>query len=115
MALLFRTVGRRHGLELIYTSRRIGAAEAARIGLINRSVPRAELQQAAQSLAEEIASRSPAIVRLGRRAFQVQDGLPLDRALEYLADQIFLNSLAEDAAEGVAAFFEKRKPEWKGR
>ncbi len=67
------------------------------------------------ALAEKLAGKSQAVLALGRRAFFTAEDLPLPLALEHLSSQLSLNVLAEDAAEGVTAFLEKRKPEWKDR
>jgi enoyl-CoA hydratase len=114
-ALLHRAIAPKHAMELVLTGRRIDAAEAARIGLVNRAVPRSELDASVAQLAKELASKSPAILRLGKRALAKTADAPLGTALELLAAQLSINSLAEDAAEGVAAFLEKRPPDWKGR
>jgi enoyl-CoA hydratase/carnithine racemase len=78
-------------------------------------VPRAELAQRTSELLETLSQKSPAALRLGRRAFYSTQDLPYEAQLEALCAQLSLNALAEDAAEGVAAFLEKRKPEFKGR
>lgn len=115
MALIVRNVGRKHALELLMTGERMSAERAAEIGLINRCVPRQELDAATQALALRLASFSPVVMRLGRDAFYTMEDMPLDGALDYLCSQLSLNTLTEDAAEGVMAFIQKRAPEWKGR
>jgi enoyl-CoA hydratase/carnithine racemase len=114
LAPLSRCLGRRAALELVLTGRRIDAAEARALGLINRAVPRAELAAAAQELLDLLAQKSPTALRLGRRAFYATQDLPYEAQLEALCAQLSLNSLSGDTAEGVAAFLEKRKPEFKG-
>jgi enoyl-CoA hydratase/carnithine racemase len=114
-ALLFRALAPKHAMELVLTGRRIDAAEALRIGLVNRALPRAELDAAVAGLAAELASKSPAVLRLGKRALASTRDLATGPALELLAAQLSVNSLAEDALEGIAAFLEKRPPDWKGR
>ena len=115
LAPLVRTVGRRAALELVFTARKLDAAEAKSMGLVNRAVPRAQLDAATDELLATLAAKSPAVLRLGRRAFHLTEGLPYEQQLEALCAQLSLNALAEDALEGLSAFFEKRKPEWKGR
>jgi len=115
MALLQRHLGRKRALELVMTGDRLPAAEALRLGLLNRVVPREGLDAAVAALVEKLAGKSQAILALGRRAFHTAEDLPLGPALEFLSAQLSLNVLAEDAAEGVTAFLEKRSPEWKDR
>lgn len=115
IALLQRHVGRKRALGLVLTGDRVPAREALAMGLVSRVVPRADLDAATNALAEKLADKSQAILALGRRAFAVAEDLPLAQAFEYLASQLSLNTLAEDAAEGVTAFLEKRPPAWKDR
>jgi len=115
MALLQRHVGRKRALELVLTGERISAARAVELGLVNRAVPRASLDEAAFGLARTLAGKSQATLALGRRAFYTAEDLPLAQALEYLASQLTLNVGLEDAAEGVGAFLEKRAPQWRDR
>lgn len=115
MALLQRHVGRKRALELVLTGVRIPAREAQQLGLVNRVVPRSELDAAVGALGGVLARKSQAILALGRRAFFTAEDLPLSQAFEFLASQLSLNVLAEDAAEGVTAFLEKRPPRWTDR
>ena len=112
---LVRSMPPKKVLELMLTGRRVGAAEAERIGFVNRVVPVDELDAAVAELAGALAAKSPAIVRLGRDSFyEVWDRAAAD-ALAYLHPLLTVTTLTEDAQEGLAAFAEKRRPEWKGR
>jgi enoyl-CoA hydratase/carnithine racemase len=115
MALLQRHVGRKRALELVLTGDRLTAKQALEWGLVSRVVPAAELDQATDALAQKLAGKSRAIVALGRRSFFTAEDLPLGQAVEFLSSQLSLNVLAEDAAEGVTAFLEKRPPKWNDR
>src|SRR5207302_4479927 len=76
VAPLSRVIGRRAALEMVFTARRLDAAEAVRIGLVNRAAPRAELERATQILLDTLAEKSPTALRMGRRAFYAVQDLP---------------------------------------
>ena len=108
-----RNLSRKHALEMALTGDQFDAATAERFGLINRSVPASELEQATQELAGKIASRSAESIARGKSAFYRQVEMPLDKAFE-LANQVMRDNLTSDgdAKEGIGAFLEKRDPEW---
>jgi enoyl-CoA hydratase/carnithine racemase len=112
---LLRSMPPRIALELMATGRRVGAEEALRIGFVNRVVPTDELDDAVDELARDLASKSPLIMRLGRDAFYRVLEMDSDEALDYLQSMLTITSLSEDTAEGIAAFAEKRRPEWRGK
>jgi enoyl-CoA hydratase/carnithine racemase len=112
---LLRSMPAKQAYELMATGRRVDATEAERIGFVTRVVPVGELDAAVDELAAGLASKSPLIMRWGRDAFQHVVGMDPDRALDYLQAMLTVTSSSEDTAEGVAAFAEKRAPEWKGR
>jgi enoyl-CoA hydratase/carnithine racemase len=113
--LLARKVGLGRAKELILTGKRISGEEAFDIGLVQRVVEREALQSAALELAREICSSSPVAVREAKKAMdRALDG-PLEQGIE-LEDLAWRRAVSsEDRREGIAAFNEKRPPEWKGR
>ena len=110
-----RLVGRGKALEMILTGARIGAAEALRIGLVERVVPAAEVMSAARDLARELAGRAPVAMRYAKEAVVKGLGMSLDDGLRLEGDLSTLLRTTEDRLEGAHAFLEKRKPNWKGR
>ncbi|MBI3877473.1 MAG: enoyl-CoA hydratase/isomerase family protein [Verrucomicrobia bacterium] len=115
MASLIRAIGRKKAMELMLLGERIPASEAERIGLINRVVPATQFADAVAAWAAKLAAGSPTAFKLGRDALAAMSDMPFDDALEYLNGMLTLNLSTEDAREGIRAFLEKRKPEWKGR
>ena len=110
--VLSRAVPRKAALEMLPTGEMIVSAGARRIGLVNRVVRTGE---AGAALAEAIAARSAVAVRLGKASFHRQLGLCLADAYEDAARAMVENLMAEDAAEGIDAFLEKRAPRWRDR
>jgi enoyl-CoA hydratase len=115
MALIYRNVGRKKTNELLLLGEQISAAEAERIGIVNRVVTAAEFDAAVQDWAERLAAKSPLMMRLGKDAMYRQQDMAFADALEYLHAQLSLAFSTEDIQEGVKAFFEKRDPVWTGR
>jgi enoyl-CoA hydratase/carnithine racemase len=114
-AILARNLPRKVLLEMVLLGDRWTAAQLKEVGLVNRVVPREALDEVTRELAEKLAGKSPAIMRLGRDSFYRQQDMAFRDALEYLQAQLSLVTLSEDAKEGVLAFFEKRQPRWKAR
>ncbi len=115
MAIVFRNVPRKAGMELMLTGRRITAKEAEAIGAINRRVPPDQLDAAVDDLAAELARKSSIGMRLGLEAFYRMDEMPFAAALAYLQDRLALLSLSDDTREGIDAFLNKREPRFQGR
>jgi enoyl-CoA hydratase/carnithine racemase len=112
---LLRHVGRRKTLEMVLTGDMIDAAEAQRLGLINKVVPREKLDEATMELAGKLAAKSPVAMRIGKAGIYAMSDVPYHQALDYLGEMFAALTVTEDAAEGLKAFAEKRKPVWKGR
>ena len=110
-----RLVGPAVAKELIFTGRRIDAAEAQRIGLVNRVVSQGEALNAAREIAAEISANGPVAVRHAKTAANRALDVDLISGLEYEADQFALLFATADAKEGMGAFIEKRKPGFEGR
>ena len=114
MVALSRNVARKHAMEMLLTGEMADAEAAQAMGLVNRVVPEAELDQATMELAGRIASKSPLTLAIGKEAFYRQLEMPLDDAYAYASRVMTENMMAHDAEEGIDAFLEKRPPVWKG-
>ncbi|MEZ5925194.1 MAG: enoyl-CoA hydratase-related protein [Hyphomicrobiaceae bacterium] len=112
---LMRQVAPAIAKELMFTGRRIEAAEAKAIGLVNRVVPAAELMSETMKLAGEIAAKSPLTLKMLKRTTLYGRDMPEAAALAYEQAMISLVLDSTDAHEGLAAFLEKRKAAFKGR
>lgn len=115
MAVLARFVPRRRLVQMMLLGERITAEEALALGVLNDVVAPEELDAKVAALAERLAAKSPAAMRLGLRAFAAQDDMALDEALPLLRERLFECLGTEDAREGLTAFLEKRAPHWTGR
>jgi enoyl-CoA hydratase/carnithine racemase len=115
MAVIQRNIGRKKAMEMMLTGKRLSAEEAEDVGIINYAVAPDELDNKVNELAERIAGFSPAILKLGRRAFYKTQDMNFEQALRMLHNELTINTLTEDAAEGIMAFIGKRDPEWKGK
>jgi enoyl-CoA hydratase len=110
-----RLIGRNRAKELIFTARRVPAAEGYRLGFVNRVVPRSELLGTAESLADEILANSPTSVREIKWAIDHGADLPFDEGLEREHEAYMRAIASEDRQEGINAFNEKRQPRFTGR
>jgi enoyl-CoA hydratase/carnithine racemase len=112
MVALARNVAPKHAMEMLLTGDVFDAAEAARMGLVNRVVPANQLSETVSALAAKIAAKSMVTVRTGKAAFYRQIDMPLEEAYAFTARVMTENLLQRDAEEGIAAFIGKRPPQW---
>src|SRR5215217_5080493 len=115
MVALSRAVGQKKAMEMLLTGEFISAEEALAEGLVNKVVPVEELEAETHALAEKIAEASPLVVGVGKGAFYRQLQMPTEQAYSYTKEVMSFNATFADAQEGICAFLEKRKPEWKDR
>jgi enoyl-CoA hydratase/carnithine racemase len=112
---LTRSMPPKKALELMMTGRRVGAAEAERIGFVVRVVPVEELDAAVAELTATLVAKPPATMKLGRDSFYGSWDLAADEAFRMLHPLLTVTASTEEAAEGIAAFTEKRPPRFEGR
>ena len=112
MVALSRNIPRKQAFEMLTTGEFLDTDQARAYGLINRAVPEDQLAAATQELATTIASKLASAVKIGKEAFYAQLEMGLDEAYEYTKGVIVENMLHRDTEEGIAAFIEKRPPEW---
>jgi enoyl-CoA hydratase len=111
---LVRLLGKSRAMELLFTGDNLGAATALELGLVSRVVPQAELMTVSRELAGKLAAQAPLAIAAIKRA--VHNGLdrPIEEALEAERKEFAEVRFTDDAIEGITAFLEKRKPEFKG-
>lgn len=112
MVALSRNIPMKQAFEMLTTGDLIAADRAREIGLVNRVVADTELADASRALASQVAEKLASAVRIGKRAFYEQAEMTLDAAYAHTGRVITENMLQRDTAEGVAAFLEKRPPDW---
>jgi len=112
---LTRAVGKALAMDVILSGRQLGAREALAAGLVARVVAREAWLDEAKRVAREIASKGPVATRLAKEAVDRAYETTLGLGLEYERRALYLAFASEDAKEGLQAFVEKRKPDFKGR
>jgi enoyl-CoA hydratase/carnithine racemase len=115
MVALSRAVGRKRAMEMLLTGKLVDAATAADWGLVNRVVAADQLESETRKLACQIAQASSFTVALGKQAYYTQIDLDQPKAYAYAKEVMSMNSLAQDAQEGISAFLEKRVACWTGK
>ena len=112
MVALSRNIPRKQAFEMLSTGSFISAERAEALGLINRVVPVDKLEAETMTLAETIATKLAAAVKIGKSAFYDQLEMPLDAAYAFTGEVMVENMLWRDTDEGITAFLEKRAPDW---
>jgi enoyl-CoA hydratase/carnithine racemase len=112
---LARTIGKQRAMDLVLTGRRIRATEAYHLSLVNRLASKDDWLEQAIELAQVIARRPPLAAKLAKQAVLAAEEMPLSAALEHERRLYELTMATEDRREGMQAFLEKRKPQFKGR
>ncbi len=112
MVALSRNIPRKLAFEMLTTGGFIQTNRAIDLGLINRAVPHDDLASETHALAETVAAKLGKAVKIGKEAFYNQLEMPMDQAYTYTGEVMAVNMLLDDTAEGIAAFLEKRSPDW---
>lgn len=112
MVALTRNIPRKQAFEMLTTGDFIPADRARELGLVNRVVPAAALEEETARLADQVASKLGAAVKIGKEAFYNQIAMKTADAYAYTGDVMVQNMLRDDTREGIDAFLEKRDPDW---
>ena len=114
-ALLYRNVGRKKALDMVLTGRRVSAAEAEAMGLVTEALPSSGLDGQVEKTLKLLGEKSPTALSMGKKAFHAMADMPFEDAMDFLCGELGKVVATGDAAEGMAAFREKRKPHFRGR
>jgi len=112
---LTRSVGKSKAMEMILTGKMIGAEEAKALGLVSRVVPKEAFLSEAKKVAAEVASKSPLAIKFAKQSINKAFEMGLSQGLDFERELFYLLFASEDKEEGMKAFQEKRKPEFKGK
>ncbi len=116
MVALSRNVPRKQAMEMLLLGEFLPAERMAEMGMINRVVPLDKLEETSMQLARIVADKSPAAIKIGKRAFYEQAEMSIEDAYAYAGQVMAENMMAQDAEAGIGAFTRKEKmPEWEGK
>lgn len=108
-----RLIGAARALDLLWSGRAVGGAEAARLGLVSRVAPASRLEATVDALAAELAAKGPQALRLAKEAVLASADMTLDQGIRLEQDLYVLLQTTEERAEGIAAFLDKRTPKFR--
>ena len=114
-ALIYRNVLRKKAMEMILLGERLTAEQALSMGLITRVVQPEALDAEITRIVDSLAAKSPIGMKIGKEAFYAMADMPFEEAVDFLSGKIAEVAATEDAREGITAFVEKRKPDFKGK
>ena len=115
MVAVSRKISRKRMMKMLLTGEPINAKYAKEIGLINDCFSKSNLNKEVLKVAKKIASKSNLTIKIGKQAFYKQLEMPLRKAYQYTSEVMTKNAMELDAEEGISAFLEKRKPNWKNK
>ena len=115
MVAVSRKINRKPMMKMLLTGEPINARYAKEIGLINDCFPKNKLNSKVLEVAKVISAKSNLSIKIGKKAFYKQLEMPLKKAYAYTSKMMTLNMMSMDAKEGISAFLEKRKPNWKNK
>ncbi len=114
-ALIFRNAMKKKAMEMVLLGQKLSAKEAENMGMVTRVVPSEKLDEEVNRILSILSEKSPVGMRLGKEAFYAMDTMNFEEALDYLSGKLVEVASTEDAKEGLTAFLEKRKPQFKGK
>jgi len=114
-APMIKIIGKKKTMEMVLTGDMINAAEAEKLGLVNKVVADDDLEAETLKLAQKLVAKSPIALRIGKEGLRRLEDVPYHQGLESMDDLFAALCATHDAEEGVQAFLEKRKPNWKER
>lgn len=114
-ALIYRNMLPKQAVPMILLGERFGAKKALQMGFLTEVVSADALDEAVTDITSKLALKSPIGMKLGKASYQAMQDMPLDDALDYLSGQLAVVAATDDAKEGIAAFMEKRKPNFTGK
>ncbi|EMA45588.1 enoyl-CoA hydratase I 7 [Halococcus morrhuae DSM 1307] len=112
---IMRTVSEKRGLKLLFTGEHIDAASAHEMGLTTDVVSESDFEHELDELVDDLASSSPVLIEMGKRAYYTQRDMGFDEALSYMREIIALIAMSEDTEEGINAFLMDEEPDWSDR